>query len=85
MKALAVTSLSSSAANHRLFCSATRLHCAVRLFVPFRAFHGTSMSYRGQCGLGVLHSYRITTVYLTCWFQKCTSIAVQVDALPLQP
>ena len=50
LKALAVTSLSSSAAKRRRFRSTPRLHFAVLRCVPFRALHGTSMSHRGNRG-----------------------------------
>ena len=45
-----------------------------------RAFNGTSMSHRGHRGWGRLPSSRITAVSLTCRCQKCTLIAVRVDA-----
>ena len=64
LKALAVTYLSSSAANLRIFHSAPQGHCAVRLCVPFRAFHGTSMSHRGHRGWGRFPSSNITMVSL---------------------
>ena len=80
-----MTSLSSSAANRCLFRYAPRLHCAVRLCVPVRAFNGTSMTHRGHHGWERLTSYRITTVFLTGQCQKCTLIAVHVDARPLHP
>ena len=52
LKALEVNSLSSSAANSRLFCSAPQFYYAVHLCVPFRASHGTSMQHRGHRGWG---------------------------------
>ena len=66
LKSLTVTSLYSSAANRRLFRSAPWLHCAMRLCVPFRAFHGTSMPHRVHHGWGRLPSSRITKVSLAC-------------------
>ena len=78
-----LTSFSSSANNRRLFRSSPRLHCAVNLCVPFRAFHGTSMSHMGHRGWGRFPSSRITTVFLTCQYQKCTFISVRVYAWTL--
>ena len=52
LKALGVTSLSSSADRRLLFHSAPFLHCAMRRFIPFRSRHGSSMSHRGHHGWG---------------------------------
>ena len=48
LKALAVTSLSSSVMNLRLLLFVPQVHCSMRLCVPFRDFHGTSMSRGGD-------------------------------------
>ena len=85
LKALTVTYLSSSAANISLFRSDPQVHCTVRLCVPFMELNGTSMSHRGHRGWGRSTSSRITTMSLTCRCQKCTLIAVRVNARPLHP
>ena len=85
LKTLAVTIIYPSAANLRIFRSTPWLHCAVHLCVPFRSFHGTSMTLRGHRGWERFPSSRIITVSLTCQYQMCTLIVVCVDARPLHP
>ena len=85
LKSLAVNSFSSSADNRFLFRSAPQFHCAVCMCFSFNGFHGTSMSNRGHLGRGRLLFSRITTVSLTCWFHRCTLIAVRFGAQPLHP
>ena len=85
LNALVVTSLSSSAAKRRHFLFAPRFHCAVHQCFPFSDLHGTRMSHRGHRGWGRFTYSSITTVSLTCRFQKCTLVAVHVNARPLHP
>ena len=74
---------SSTACIMALKISRTPEASAVRLCVPFRAYHVTSISHRGHHGWGRFPSSRITTVSMTCRCQKFAIITVCVNACPL--
>ena len=84
-KHLSKLSCRSSSTRRLRFLSAPLAHWEVARCLLFRENQGIRMFQWGHRGWGMLPSSKLTTVSRTCWWKKCTCIAVFVDARPGHP